>query len=232
LSIAGTTVYTASNSPVDVIPGLTFNLQGATTGEATITINENAQGTADNVKSVVDAYNELRGFVRDQSGSSDGAGGLLAGDSTLRSVSQRLQNIFSSVPSQGNLAGIGSLGLASSQSGEMEFDSTVFISALGESTDDVMEMLIGTSGVFTEIAAEVDLVADPSTGLIQPRLDSFEVRMDDLASRVETQEGRLADYEQSLRDEFVNMELILAKYQSTGDFLTSQLALLTNNNKK
>jgi len=147
-------------------------------------------------------------------------------------VSQRLQNIFSSVPSQGNLAGIGSLGLASSQSGEMEFDSTVFISALGESTDDVMEMLIGTSGVFTEIAAEVDLVADPSTGLIQPRLDSFEVRMDDLASRVETQEGRLADYEQSLRDEFVNMELILAKYQSTGDFLTSQLALLTNNNKK
>lgn len=229
MSIAGTTVFTASNSPIDVIPGVTLDLKGATTGAANITINANAQGTADNVQSVVDAYNGLRSFVRAQSGSSGGVGGLLAGDNTLRTVSQRLQNIFGSVPALGSFAGIGALGLASAQSGEMEFDSSVFISALGSSSDDVMDMLIGTGGVFTDLAAEIDIVADPTTGLVQPRLDNFETRMDDLATRVATQETRLEAYEQSLRDEFVNMELILSKYQATGDFLTTQLELLITN---
>jgi flagellar hook-associated protein 2 len=229
LSIAGATVYTASNTPAGVLPGVTLDLQSVTTGSATITINQDTQATADNVSSVVDAYNALRDFVKQQSGSSEGDGGPLAGDSTLRSVSRRLQSIVGSVPGQGAFAGLRALGLSSSQSGQLEFTSSDFVSALGTSRDDAMNMLIGTGGVFTDLLAEIDVVADPQTGLIQPRLDSFETRMDSLADRVEAQEARLLDYEESLKEQFVGMELILAKYQATGDFLTAQLAMLTNN---
>lgn len=231
IEIAGTTVYTASNAPADVIPGVTLDFSGATSGPVTITVAEDRTTTSQNVQSVVDAYNELRDFIRDQAGSAESEGGPLAGDATLRTVGRRLQAIMSSVAGQGTLSGLGSLGLGSAQTGLLEFDSTEFGEALSSAPQDVMNMLVGTGGLFTSFVEELDLIADPSTGLIQPRIDSFETRMDDLADRVETQEARLVLYEESLREQFTAMELILAKYQATGDYLTQQLASLNNNKK-
>jgi len=224
LSIAGTSVFTASNTPVDVIPGVTLDLRGVTTGASTIAVNQDTTTTAANVESVLEAYNELKDFVKKQAGSSESGGGPLAGDPTLRSVARRLQSVFSSTPGQGSLTGLRSMGIESQQSGQVDFDTSDFISALGSSNDDVMSMLIGTNGVFTQLMDQIDIVADPTTGLIQPRLDSFETRMDDLADRVEIQEARLVDYEEDLGEQFLAMELILAKYQATGDFLTQTIA--------
>lgn len=231
IEIAGTTVYTASNAPADVIPGVTLDFTGATSGPVTITVAEDRATTTSNVESVVDAYNELRDFIKKQAGSSESEGGPLAGDATLRTVGRRLQSVLSSQTGTGTLSGIGSLGLGSSQSGQLEFDSADFSSALSSSPQDVMNMLVGTDGLFTNLVEELDLIADPSTGLIQPRIESFETRMDDLADRVETQEERLVAYEESLREQFTAMELILAKYQATGEYLTQQLASLNNDKK-
>lgn len=231
IEIAGTTVYTASNAPADVIPGITLDFTGATSGPVTITVAEDRTTTTSNVQSVVDAYNDLRDFIKKQAGSSESEGGPLAGDATLRTVGRRLQSVLSSQTGSGTLSGIGALGLGSSQSGQLEFDSTDFTSSLSSSPQDVMNMLVGTDGLFTNLVEELDLIADPSTGIIQPRIESFETRMDDLADRVETQEERLVKYEESLREQFTAMELILAKYQATGEYLTQQLAALNNNKK-
>ncbi len=230
LSIAGTSVFVPDNSPTGVIPGVTLELAALTSGPATVTIASDPSATAENVESVLDAYNALRDFVSAQAGSVEsGEGGPLSGDSTLRSVARRLQSILSSTEGVGSISGLRAIGIETDQSGRVGFTSSTFVEALGDSEDDVMAMLIGDDGMFSQLLEEIDLVADPQDGMIQPRLDSFDSRMDELADRVEEREERLLEYQSDLEAQFVAMELTLSKYQATGDYLEQQLAVF---NKK
>jgi len=230
LTVAGTSVFVDSNTPADVIPGVTLNLSGVTTGPVTVTVAGDAETTAETVSSVIDAYNELRSFVDAQSGSpEEGGGGPLAGDSTLRSVARRLQDIVSSTEGVGSLTGLRALGIETDQTGQVGFTSSTFVDALAQSGDDVYAMLVGDDGMFTALLAEIDIVADPDDGLIQPRLEGFDARMDDLADRVEEREELLLEYQEDLEAQFVAMELTLSRYQATADYLDQQLAALNKN---
>jgi flagellar hook-associated protein 2 len=100
LVVSNTTVYTQSNQPVDVIPGLTLDLKAGSSGDAQITVGRDAAATASNVQGVVDAYNEVMDFIGSQLGSSQSLGGPLAGDSTLRAVASRIQGVLNSAQPQ------------------------------------------------------------------------------------------------------------------------------------
>ena len=223
LTVGGLAVATPTNSPSGIVPGLTLDLKQVTNGVATLTVTRDAAGTAGNVAGVVTAYNEVMTFLGQQLGSGEQEGGPLAGDSTLRTVARRLQGILGGVGAQGALSGIGALGLGSDQAGQLQFDVAKFTTALGSAPNDVMSMLTGSGGLFVDLAAELDLVADPVTGLIEPRMTSFDARMEQLADAVAEQEARLVDYETSLREQFTAMELVMARYQSTQDFLPQQI---------
>ena len=231
LQVAGLTVNTASNNATGVLPGVTLDLKQATSGDATINVTRDATGTADNIATVVSAYNDVMTFLGQQLGSATEPGGPLSGDSTLRTVSRRLHGILSGVGGQGTLAGIGSLGLGSDQSGQLQFDIAKFTTAMGGAPSDAMAMLTGSGGLFGELATELDLLADPVVGLIQPRLTSFETRMEQLADAVADQEARLVTYETSLREQFTAMELVMSRYQATQDFLTQQIEAMNAQNR-
>ena len=224
MTIANTTVYSPSNQPVDLIPGLTLDLKQATSGTAQITVGRDTQATADNVQKVVDAYNELFSFINKQSGSSTGEGGPLAGDSTMRTINRRIQSVLNSAGGTGAISGLNAIGLGSDQTGTLKFDAAAFKGALDANPSDVMATITGASGLFGALTTELDVIADPVTGLLQNRLDSFGERMSQLTDKVETQEARLITYEETIRQQFLAMELTMAKYQATGDFLTQQMA--------
>ncbi len=224
LTVAGTTVYSQSNQPVDVIPGLTFDLSAVTTGTARIKVGRDSQQTADNVQGVVDAYNAVMEFISAQTGSSASPGGPLAGDSTMRAVSRRIQSVLNTATGSGNITGLDAIGLGSTQTGTLAFDAAEFKTALAANPGDVIATITGASGLFGELASELDIIGDPITGFIKPRLDGFDSRMGDLTARVEAQEERMDAYETGIREQFVAMELVLARYQSTGNFLEQQIA--------
>jgi len=231
LTFANTTVYSPSNQNTNLIPGVTLDLKGATSGTAQVVVSRDTQATADNVQGVVDAYNELLSFMNKQAGSAGSEGGPLAGDSTMRTINRRIQSVLNTTTGNGSITGLNALGLGSAQTGDLNFDAAAFKSALENHSSDVMATITGPNGLFGRLAAELDVIGDPVTGLIQPRLDSFDTRMADLTDRVETQEERLVAYEATIRDQFLAMEMTLARYQATGDYLEQQLAALNNSNK-
>lgn len=231
LTFANTTVYSPSNQNTTLIPGVTLDLKGATSGTAQVVVSRDTQATADNVQGVVDAYNELLSFMNKQAGSSGSEGGPLAGDSTMRTINRRIQGVINSTGGSGAISGLNAIGLGSAQTGDLKFDATAFKTALENNPSDVMAVITGPNGLFGSLAAELDVIGDPTTGLIQPRLDSFDTRMSDLTSRVEEQEERLVSYEETIRAQFVAMELVMAKYQATGDYLEQQIASLNGSNK-
>ncbi len=227
LTIDNTTVYTASNTPTDLIPGLQLDLKNVTSGEAQITTSRDTSAMADKVQTVVEAYNKLHDFVQKQSDVTNP--GPLAGDSTVRTVARRLQSLLASDYGNADVAGLNSLGISTSQQGVLEFDSSTFSTMAGNEFAATLEALTGSGGLFGAMESQLDLLTDTTTGLIQPRLDSYDSQIDSLNEKILDSQYRLESYEDALRGQFTAMETILAQYQATGDYLAAQLASLNNN---
>lgn len=226
LLIDNTTVYTASNTPTDLIPGLQLELKSPTSGNAQITTSRDSSAMSEKVQSVVDAYNKLHEFVQKQSSASDP--GPLAGDSTVRTVARRLQFLLSDDYGNASIPGLNSLGISTSQQGVLEFDASTFATMAGNEFSATLEALTGVNGLFGAMESQLDLLTDTTTGIIQPRLDSYDSQIETLTDKIDGSQFRLEQYEDSLRSQFTAMELILSQYQATGDYLAAQLAAMNN----
>ncbi|MCP4870116.1 MAG: flagellar filament capping protein FliD [Proteobacteria bacterium] len=225
LLVDGQTVYTPSNQAADIIPGITLDIKSATSGTAKISVSSDAGAMATNVQGVVDAYNKLNEFFGKNIGID--ADPSIQGDQTIRTVQRRVQQVMSSGFGSGNIAGLNTLGLGTSQDGTLNFDTADFTSAVGSDFDDVMDVLTD-GGLFDELYKAVDNVIDPATGILSPRLTSIDSQIDSLNDSILDSQYRLDKMEARLRQQFTAMEKIMAKYQATGDFLAAQIASLTS----
>jgi len=225
LLVDGQTVFTESNQAAGVIPGVTLDIKGVTTGEAQISVGQDTSKMVGNVQAVVDAYNKLNAFFGKNIGLE--ADSAIQGDQTVRTVQRRVQQVMSAGYSSGDVAGINSLGLGTSQDGTLNFDSAVFSAKLGTDFQDAI-LTLTDGGLFDDLYDAVDAVVDPVTGILAPRLSSIDSQVKSLNDSIADTEYRLEKMESRLRQQFTAMESAMAKYQATGDFLAAQLASLSN----
>lgn len=221
LTVDGLTVYTDSNTPDGVLPGLQLDLKDVTSGDARIVVGRDPAQMATNVQGVVDAYNKLVEYFGKNIGIE--ADAAIQGDSTVRTVQRRLQQVLSSGYGNSAVAGLNTIGLGTEQDGTLSFDTAAFSSGVNANFDDVVSMLTGATGLFGELYAQVDTVIDPTTGIMQPRLESIDDQVKALNDSIADSEYRLEQREAVLQQQFTRMESMLAKYQATGDFLSAQL---------
>jgi len=222
LTVDSVAITSASNAVTDVLPGLTLNVTNTTTGTATMTISRDTSAMADKVEAVVDAYNALDTFFDSQTGTATGA--LLSGDSTLRSIQNKLQAQLSADYTSGDLAGIRSVGLESDKAGALSFNSTTFTSAATGSFSDMLAVLTGDDGLFGKLLDKVDIVVDTTDGVLNARITSMEDQVTDLQERIEKAEVRMEQYEDMLVQQFANMEILMGKYDATKKYLEQQIA--------
>lgn len=231
LTIDSVAITSESNTIVDALPGLTFEVQDVTTGNNRVTVTRDTAAMQANVQEIVDAYNAVVEFLNDQTGIGDSEPGVLSGDSVLTTVRSRLQTVLTSSFESGDLAGLRSIGVELANDGTLTFDTAEFATALGTDYSDVLSMLTDEDdGFLPALGAAVDLLADPSTGLIQSRIDSVGDLIADFDDRIADAETRLDTVEETLRSQFTQLEVIMSRYQAIGDFLTQQMAQLNNSN--
>ncbi len=230
MRFGGLTVRKPTNTVTDLIPGVTLDLHAPTSGYAKITVAADPDGMADSIEEFIDSYNEIVDFLTEQRGSAEADGGPLATDSTTRTIERRLANVLSSGFATGSISGLNEIGIGTGQDGKLAFDRSDFDTALTDHYSDVVTMLAGSSGLFASMATVTGDVTDPTTGLIEPRIDGLSTEIDDVQERIERQEARLEREEQRLRAQFTALELIMAEYQSTESFLTQQLEALNSIN--
>ena len=63
-------------------------------------------------------------------------------------------------------------------------------------------------------------------GLLTARTDGVDARLEDVSNEREQLSDRIAQYEQRMREQFASLDTTVAKLQSTGDYLSRQLATL------
>jgi flagellar hook-associated protein 2 len=98
-TVDGTQVTSTTNTPTDVIPGVSLDLTGTTsTGSSlTLTISQNTSGITSAVQSFITAYNALNDYIGTQEAESDGvvsSTAYLFGDPTLASLNTQLDDII------------------------------------------------------------------------------------------------------------------------------------------
>jgi len=141
MSINGVEVTRATNDFENVIDGLTFSI--SETGSATIKVEQDFGAVADRVQGFVDKFNALQSTIDSLAGfnAEAGVGGLLTGDSTVRTIQNQLRQILTRVVpglENASVRSLADVGITTNfETGGLQFDREKFEEQLKNNPDDV-----------------------------------------------------------------------------------------------
>ncbi len=215
---------TASGNHVDnVISGLTLDLNRAAPGTiVTIQVETDGQEVEEAVKALVDTYNDLFGFIQEQSAPE----GDLHGHPTLRSVTTRLQNLFTA-PLEGGLGSVTMLwevGITTGEDRQLLWDPDKFQAALVEDMAGVRDLFIereGNPGKGYLINTAIDDMTDSVSGFFKISTDALNSKIRSADQTIERYERGIESYRLNLQARFLAMERMVAQLQAQGNYLSS-----------
>jgi len=224
LTIDGIAVSSPSNNVGTAIDGVTFNLLA--TGTATITISRDDSAITTAAQDFAKAYNELKDAIAKL------RSGDLTNDSTLRGIESALFNVLQTPASVGgNFSFLTEVGVSRDRFGKMQVDVGRLSDALGTNPSAVISLFTdATQGIPARLQEAAESLTQ-SGGLIAGREEGLNSRVRSLEDQQERLERRLVMIEKTLRAQFTALDTLVSQLQSTGAFLTQQLALQQNNNQ-
>lgn len=86
-------------------------------------------------------------------------------------------------------------------------------------------------GFASRLQRTADSISRATDGMIAGRTKGLQAQLDDLATQIEDQEGRLAVRRAKLFEKFTQLEVVLNEFQTQSSFLEQQLAQLSNYTK-
>ena len=235
-----TNIHRAGNVVNDVIQGVTITLESAPVvpdNQATLTVSRDLETVVSKITAFVDAYNEtIALFDEYQSYNSDSeTAGVLLGDATTKTIRNRLNTMLT-----GTLSGVESfsrltdLGIALNREGQLEIDASTLNSALEDYFDEVLQFFTqsteGSEGFAVRMTDTLDAILSSTNGTLAARTDGIQDSIDDIGDQVERLEMRVLAWESRTRAQFNALEVLLAEYQTTGDYLSQQIGSLQNLN--
>jgi len=226
--IDGELVTSSSNTLNSALSGLTLTLNK--TGSTTLTVGKDSSKALEAVNAFVKAYNDVMNRITTDAAwdSKTQTGKPLNAESTVRSVTQMLNNARNGVPSA--LAGtpfetLSALGISVQSSGLLTVDETKFKDAVLSSFTDVQRTL----GAFGQVFSDTVDSLNGTDGLVTNRVagikNSIKLNQDDQAKM----QMRLDAIEQRYRAQFTALDTLMGTLTTTSSYLTQQLAALNNN---
>ena len=233
-------IHRDTNVIDDVIEGVTITLESAPAApdnETTLTVTRDTATVVSKINSFVSAYNGLLDLFEAYQGYDPDteAAGVLIGDATTNSIRNRLHNMITDVvPGVESLDRLADLGIALNDEGRLEVDSETLDSALDDHFDDVIQFFTqsaeGSEGFAVRMVDTLDSILDSTDGTLAARTDGIQNSIDSIEEQVERIEMRNLAWESRTRAQFNALELLLAEYQNTGDYLSQQILGMQNLN--
>ena len=228
-----------TNAIDDVIQGVTITLESApaTDNEAVLTVSRDTSAIVSKINSFVSAYNEALDLFEAYQSYDQGTetAGVLLGDTTTNSIRNSLENLITdTVPGVESFSRLADLGIALNSEGRLEVDSSTLNGALDDHLDDVLQFFTqsteGSEGFAVRMVDTLNAILDSSAGTLAARTDGIQNSIDDIEDQVERIEMRNLAWETRTRAQFNALELLLAGYQATGNYLTQQILGMQNLN--
>lgn len=215
LTVNGIAVTSTDNSVSDVVSGLTFNLEDVTTSAVVVTVETDTDTTIANLQTFVDAYNDLRSFIRVHRAYNTDADikGEFVGESTVVSLMQSLQRVVADEYTTGGIyTSLSTIGFETQQDGDIELDEDVLRAALEDSPEDVVKLFEADGATFGDALQDViTQYTDEDEGHLILRGESLDDQITDLEDEIDDFDTRMDAYEERLKKQFTAMELAIAK---------------------
>ncbi|WP_195574042.1 flagellar filament capping protein FliD [Paenibacillus sp. 1001270B_150601_E10] len=240
ISVNGLDIESASNEIKGVIEGVTITAlkEGSS---SMVTVAKDADKVVEQVKKFIDAFNEVRKMIRDNTGKEK----PLQGDSTLRSLDMELTDwVTGLVGPDGNTSLLAEFGIemdkgkkGSEMDGQLVLDEKVFKEKLEQYPDKLTALFNydgskgGNKGIAQTISDKVQIWTSSANGILNSRIKGYDSEISFVTTAMENMEVRLQNKEKLLKKQFTAMELAMGQLQGQSNWLNTQLASLNASNK-
>lgn len=230
-----------SNSPTDVIDGVTLNFKKADASKTiTLVLTNDTDKELSAVKDFVSQYNSVMSFLSEKMdvgdpSKSDNKTGALAGDSTLISLQSKLQSTVLGGKSVDGVSA-STLGLSVDRNGTLSLDETKFKAQLAKNPNAVKDFFfVDTSSKYatektgTGYTADFKAVLDRYTstksgseGVISLRKSSYQSEIKDYNKQIERITEQIATKRARYVTMFTNLDTAIGNLQSQFSYFQSQ----------
>ncbi len=245
LTVDGISITRSSNSISDVITGMTINLFDQTSSAGNVSVVTDTSSADAKIRSLVTAFNstmETLDILSDPDATGENAG-VLSGDSTLRTIEDKVRDMFTQVSSTPgtSLSYFSDMGIEMTRTGLLEIDETTFASSLSSNYADIRKIFSADTTNQTTIGTANRGFAGDALITLSNLLDTDGI----VDARTTTNQDRVADYQQDLIDldqkmqaiyqrylrQFTAMEKAIDEMNSMRDYLKQQIDALPFNNR-
>ena len=230
-----------TNTPTDVVDGVTFTLKKADpTKIITLGLTNDTDKELSAVKDFVSQYNSVMSFLSEKMdvgdpSKSDNTTGALAGDSTLISLQSKLQSTVLGGKSVNGVSA-STLGLSVDRNGTLSLDETKFKAQLAKNPNAVKDFFfVDTSTKYaaektgTGYTADFKAVIDRYTstksgseGVISLRKSSYQSEIKDYNKQIERITEQIATKRARYVTMFTNLDTAIGNLQSQFSYFQSQ----------
>ncbi|MDO9141317.1 MAG: flagellar filament capping protein FliD [Methylobacter sp.] len=226
--VDGQAVTRSSNIISDVLQGVTLNLQSvASDTDVNIDIKLDNEAIKKTITDFVAAYNTMTSTTANLgkfAGKDGGSNGVLLGDSILRNVRNGLRQQTSLPVSSASSAfnTLKSIGIDIDKDGVMSMDGGALDKALATNLSSVSDVFSSSDGVANRLNTKVMQYLQTG-GALDTRQTSLNKQLKTLSVQRESVQLRLDNVQKGLMKQFIAMDLVVGKFQSTGSFLNNQI---------
>ena len=230
-----------TNTPTDVVDGVTFTLKKADpTKTITLGLTNDTDKELSAVKDFVSQYNSVMSFLSEKMdvgdpSKSDNTTGALAGDSTLISLQSKLQSTVLGGKSVNGVSA-STLGLSVDRNGTLSLDETKFKAQLAKDPNSVKDFFFkdtstkyATEKTGTGYTADFKAVLDRYTstksgseGVISLRKSSYQSEIKDYNKQIERITEQIATKRARYVTMFTNLDTAIGNLQSQFSYFQSQ----------
>jgi flagellar hook-associated protein 2 len=243
VDIDGNTVTSATNTLTDAVEGLTIKAlrvsDSDTSSTATsgallsnkLTVSTDKSAIKTLITNFVNGYNSLVSSAsvlgkRDTitGGVNQNDGGLLAGDSTTRTIQSYMFNLLSgsssSSSSSSAIKSVFQLGVSMDNTGTLSLDSDKLSTVLDTNYEQVMNLFGGDSGLAAKMSSGLKAYTKTG-GFLSQRTDSLNTDLRSLTQKQADIDDQMTKYEASLRTQYGNLDSLIVNMNNSASYLTA-----------
>jgi flagellar hook-associated protein 2 len=225
VEVNGLTFTRQTNTMGDVIPGVTLTAKAVSAAAESLTVDNDTDGTATNLKKLVDAYNSVMKAIQKQlqvTPDSD-RGALLAGDASLRSLQRNLQTLLTTQVGNGTVRALADVGIKTARDGSISLDTFTLSKAMTRDAGAVNNLFSqATTGLSALASNLVTNATNSKDGTLVAKRKGLNDNIKSIDDQLDRMQLRLDAFRQGLIAQFTAMEQVVSNMKSIGNFLTQQ----------
>lgn len=237
-TINGAAVSSASNTMTNVLDGITIQALKTTTGTDTVSIERDLAGMKTRVQSFVAAYNDLMGFIRQQTAynAETQTAATLQGDRAAISIQGQVRSgMTAESGASATFARLSAVGIELQSNGTLQVNTSKLDEAMQSNLSEVAslfsrdEAAAANDGVARRVSDLVDQLT-ATDGIVSSRRDGLNQRLRRNQDEQERMDDRLALVEARLQAQYTALDRQMASLTGLNQYVTQQMQMLSKNN--